>query len=310
MQEVHNQPKVCDNHPQSEFIRWITTKHTHSHWSLFGVSANFAGQYEGAKTNNTQESLSPLLLFPDCLRMYNCAIPPATGGRKKSTNLCQIYIFSSSLFSAFLCRTSMILSSVCRQRWDLCLWICTKLQSTWAWPTHAPSMLTWPSRCWVPEPAWGMNSKPQTVLLPTLTKSPMVLPRCVILFQVVQPRCALILSVAVLLIWIVPLLCRCVMQSKSIADNVKLSLDLTHRGAVSQCLQNYLKISCTSAHFLIFFCAFNHNPLSCLLLLFSPAEEPVGILLQVLSYSGVITAVVHGSPKVSNIISNYSAVKC
>ena len=32
----------------------------------------------------TQESLSPLVLFPDCLRMWNCDIHPATGGRKES----------------------------------------------------------------------------------------------------------------------------------------------------------------------------------------------------------------------------------
>ena len=147
-----------------------------------------------------------------------------------------------------------------------------------------------------------MNSKQQTVLLPTLSKSLMVLPRCAILFQVVQPRCALIISVAVLLIGIVPLLCRCGMQPKSIMDDVKLSLDLTFRGAVSQRLQN-LPESCTSAHFLTFFCAFNHNTSSCLLLLFPPDEEPGGISLRVLSYSGVITAMVHGSPKVSNIIS-------
>lgn len=45
--------------------------------------------------------------------------------------------------------------------------------------------------------------------------------------------------------------------------------------------------------------------------MFPPAEEPVGVLLQVLSYPGVIAAVVVcESAKVSNIIRHYSAVKC
>lgn len=41
-------------------------------------------------------------------------------------------------------------------------------------------------------------------------------------------------------------------------DNVNLSLDLVSGGSVSQCLQNYLKVSGISAHLVRLQCDFNH----------------------------------------------------